>query len=864
MGKKQAKLLLWASAELTADQEKFLSRYLSGGHTKKTKALRQETADYHDSVVEKLSLLDEIYSTMSPITSDEQKRTVDDLKLKRGAILNGIGISAKSTRDAHEKLKAADTQLTNLLNEAQGKADKFHTVDGTERDAQEAIDKLKSAGKSKLNDQFALWNAPKNDLLKMMRESGLTTGLDLPANANLDPVWRTLRDEIVAAPTDPGAEIDAVKTEIDGVVGRMVKATASAIKALDTYKAEGFQQTVVNSRLLMGIDAKLAELATLREKADRWDMPDRKSYAAEAKVFETRRDTIFSDKTKPEDAEGAAGTLSDDIGKLITLVDNKLNEAESAFNDEQAKYLEVHKGLAARIKSLTKKQIPDDQRTPVDTFLAATKDSIDKVGGSNAGALKAAKLMLTEALAMVKQAEEIGPLNEAVKENITNAKDTLKPLMKKKSSVIKGATELDGKVTKFAEEWLKKAPDVALRESRDLSSKAVDLESQNTTLLRLRAMMDLKIKEVETKYTTFNDTFKDMLKWMKADKVRDYRGSIRSDIDGVKTWNSTKLDIGFYSTISSRIDSISKTLDTQIADMTEAMKSSPEDLSKAVEDAKDAYEKELFGLKLEAGAGQIDQKAVDEAKAQYDEALRKNSVHTSLSADLLGEEEQERRNIADREKFLKDGKQWVKDTQSAVKKAKSSEPLQQHKEEVERQITRLEATLKAADNDKKGSTGTRGLSELIEVRGAVERIKQRGKAMSSKKLGDIPDEWRKGISAFATSKNALVTAVGKFEQDQRQTNKATKQIRTVLNKVQEGLKVDSLLDPASDLGTSDDPAVRKAAREKVLNEVRRMKKLLLDDPTMKTCVANPFGVAGFITTTIYRLEQIELDVLRGV
>ena len=72
-------------------------------------------------------------------------------------------------------------------------------------------------------------------------------------------------------------------------------------------------------------------------------------------------------------------------------------------------------------------------------------------------------------------------------------------------------------------------------------------------------------------------------------------------------------------------------------------------------------------------------------------------------------------------------------------------------------------------------------------------------------------------------------------------------------------------EPAAVLGATDsDNTARKGAREKALDEVRRLRALLFADPVVQKCVMNPFGIGGLGSPVQYRLEEIELNVLRGV
>ena len=391
-----------------------------------------------------------------------------------------------------------------------------------------------------------------------------------------------------------------------------------------------------------------------------------------------------------------------------------------------------------------------------------------------------------------------------------------------------------------------------------MKKRAEELKAQNALLVQNRAAADVEIEKLERKYAAFNDLFKELLAAKNAPKVRDYRGPVRGEIDGVKTWNATKMDPAFHSTIMARLATLGREMDERMNVMRAALNSSGEELAARVDGAKDLLEK--------AKSDGSSEEEVARLQAAHDQAVAAKTVYVDLSQDLLAAEAREQKNIDDRERFLSEADTWIKDTRKAMSKAAETEPLNRFKDEVERQIVRLVATVKAARSDKTGPTGTRGLAELKEVKAAVQRIADRGEMTPPGKLGGIGDIWADAVSDFLDKSGQIVAAVAEFEKEMGTDDKASRAVEGVLFDVYGRIVSTRFAEAGAILGPNTPPKSaqeRKAGREIALSEVRRIKKALMDDAVVKACLANPFGIGGLTTKTIARLEQIELDVLRG-
>jgi len=861
-GKKKSNeaLLAFSSPTLTPAQEKFVRKHMKGGgFFDKHAKVRADLETLHDSVVLKLEQVETGLAELRPlVTNKAQAEMVGDLQMRRGSIVGGIGIKAKSLKDAVDKLDTADKALDALVKSVAETRGKFTTVDGSELDDREAIRKLRVATEGKLRDYLHSWETGYNRVLAEVNKVSPGTLPNIPPEARLLPKFKALFEKLPGTPKDMGAGIEQAQREFDALVAAMSKEHETARAALDRYVSESLENELKVIRLYDALGRALEGYDDVAPSLARWGVDGEKALADRAKTLRARIEDFGDGKVPMDQIKDTYAALSGEARTLVRDAQKLIGGAYSAFNSEQGALKEEHAKLKKRLDALDKRTLPDEQRGPIDTFLSATDTSITRLGGANASALKAARQMLAEAERQVSQAENITSINNEIRSNIDIAHRMLKPLLGDKAPVNESANEHEAAVAKFETEWVKQAPDEALKTSGELKKRAEDLKVQNALLVQNRAAADVEIEKLERKYEAFNDLFKELLAAKNAPKVRDYRGPVRGEIDGVKTWNTTKMDPAFHSTIMARLDTLSREMDERTTVMRASLNSSGEELAARAVGAKDLLE--------QAKSGGSSEEDIARLQAAHDQAVAAKMVYIDLSQDLLAAEAQEQKYIDDREKFLADAGTWIKDTQKAVSSAAATEPFNRYKDEVERQIIRLEATVKAARTDKTGPTGTRGLAELKEVKAAVQRIADRGEMIPPTKLGGIGDNWSDAVSDFLDKSGQIVVAIADFEKQMGVDDKASRAIEGVLFDVYGRIAPTRFSEAGAILGPSTPPKSaqeRKAGREIALSEVRRIKKAMMDDAVVKACLANPFGIGGLTTKAIARLEQIELDVLRG-
>ncbi|MEM1432150.1 MAG: hypothetical protein AAGG09_22050, partial [Pseudomonadota bacterium] len=791
-------------------------------------------------------------------TNREHLNTITDLITKRGVIVGEIGGKAKKLSDAVGKLRTADTALTGLVKEVGVAKGLLTTLDGTELDDREAIRKLRAAAEGNLRAYLSSWSQGYDLVQSQMNKVVPGTIPNIPPEADLRPKFQENFNALPGIPKDMSAGVKQAETEFDALISKMKQQHQDARVALDKYVGEAMELELKLLRLYSALSGTMSDYQDLAKPLAAWGVDGLKDLEDRAKALNGRIEDLGNGKVDTDKIKDIYTALNSETGALVRDARHLMSQTESAFNSEQATLKEEYTKLKNRLDALDKKTLPDEQRGPIAAFLAATETSIMKLGGSNTAALKAARQMLKEAERQVAQAENITSINNEIKSNIEVAQMMLKPLLDAKAPVNESATEHDKTVKAFEGEWVKQAPDDALKRSGELKKTAEALKVQNAMLVQNRAAASVELEKLEKKYEAFNALFKDLLKDRNAPKVRDYRGPIRGEIDGVKTWNTTKMDPSFQSTILARIGTLDKNLDERMNEMRAALGSSDKELADRVAAAKDLLDK--------AKTDGSSEEEVAKMQALYDQALNTQTVYNGLSQDLLAEERQEQKYIDDREKFLEDAAKWIKDTKKAQSSAKTGEPFELYGDEVDRQFVRLEATMKAAKNDKKGPTGTRGLAELKEVMAAVQRIADRGNMTPPDKLGDIAGNWSDAVLDFLDKSGTLVSEVADFEKAMGVDDKASRAIEKVLFEVYGRVAPTQFGEAGKILGATNPPKSaqeRKAGREMALTEVRRIKKAILDDAVVKSCLANPFGIGGLTTKTIARLEQIELDVLRG-
>ncbi len=345
----------------------------------------------------------------------------------------------------------------------------------------------------------------------------------------------------------------------------------------------------------------------------------------------------------------------------------------------------------------------------------------------------------------------------------------------------------------------------------------------------------------------------------------DYRGSLKSELDTCRSWSATKTNIAFYDSIDTKLNGLDVAIRAKIADIQKIKGMSDDAVMLAGLNADIAYKNKVEEINAsgddEAVKIEALRKAKDERDAELSFLFTKRELLAEANASIAADEKE----AEEREKFLTEIKQLETDIGKEQKAADKKDAINAYADEVQRHLDRLKTTRDMLGKKPPTTSASAALSELKFVKSTIQSIRSRGEKTSKSQLGAIAEQWENAADAFAKNCAKLMTAIETFEKDNDIESPVSKVVQDALTTVIGQMNSHKFWEPAKDLGAEDaSAAVRKAAREKALAEVRRLRQVVLDDAVVQQCVMNPFGVGGLGMPIQYRLEEIELNVLRGV
>ena len=858
---------------LSQAQEAFISKHLkASAYLSKSKKLRQELETAYISLGNKLSSLsDQIALIANTGTSKADMEKVSELRSRTATALTELGVKSKSLEKTTEKVKKAEQTVGVIYTDSMLYQLKLMTVDGRNLNVEGKIKTEKAKASSKLLELQTAFGEERSSVEERVREQAPLVVFSSPTIDTFHDDFVAFRNEIFSiSEKDPSLTYEAAQLKVADIIGRMEARALVLTKELQDYTvSESFSGFLSDAKLKSDVQSEIAQADQWIEVLDRWQTAGAKEVKAERKRIVGLIDETFKDRkdVAPSgipDLQKAQTKLLEDARALVSFAGRVVNAESELFAQDQAILLQQVVALENRMKA-TAKTVPSEQRTPINDFLATTRLSVTGIGGCNLDALKTAKSLIAEAETLVAQAEGIIEINKTIKSNIDLIKKAASGHTKEINPKFAAFAETVTAITEFEKTWMTKTPNDAKTESTEMLSKVNAMVVENDAIIKRRAEIARMIVQQETQLEKLNVLFKQMLQGTPlADK--DYRGEFRQELETCRTWNNTKTSLAFYDTIVFKLATLTNKIDKMMSDITETMNMSDNDLLLAGLKAQSDFDAKVEQLK-KAGNGKIDPAELQKAKSERDALQNKLNVRGELKGELMNAELADQKQIEAREKFLADSKIFISEVRSEQKSAADDAPINAYGDEVDRQIERLETTRDVIKKAGEGASGTAALSELEFVRKAIANIKARGEKTKKSALGLIKDQWDREVDAFSKVALKLIQTVEAFEKDQNAEVKASPELQKTFEKIIAQMNNNKFAGPAVVLGQDTPPATtaeRKAAREQALDEVRRLKKLVFEDKLVQKCVLNPFGIAAFATSTLYRLEEIELNVLRGV
>lgn len=792
------------------------------------------------------------------------------IKSETATALTDLAQKKKKHAETLELMKSIKVRLEQISINAEGYLTKVARTEGRDLGKnKEILDKKFEAQmrRSELDGQFGQLVAAA--LLKVQTEApGITFKPE--ALTAFNEAFKLFGSEIINVPdNDPEVTTKAATKTLDGIKTRMQQTFDTQKTALENeVKGTAFQTLVSDLKLKDAIEKETAKTRDWLALLDRWETAARgpireQLLGIEAEMlvlFDGQPATSPGELTERQNRQQAVLKAAADLNTRA----GKVAEAEGElFAQQQALLLARLVGLENRFKAVASK-VPEEQRTPIADTLATTRLSITGLNGANLDALKAAETLLDEALQLVGSAEQIRVINGEIEAAIKLAEKDANASKSEKNPLHAQFTDFLTEIATFKTEWRSKVPTAAKSEITDLVVRIGQAERDNQALISRRAQVQRHIELTEAELAKLDLAFKELAKGQPAEGM-DYRGSLKGELDTCKSWNVTKTNITFYDSIDTKLNNLDVAIRAKLADIQKIKGMSDSAVQLAGLNADSAYKRKVEEINASDDDEAAKIEALRKAKEERDAELRFLNTKLDLLAEANAAIAVDKKEVEDREKFLTESKQLETDIEKEQKAAGKKDAINAYADEVKRHLDRLKTTRDMLREKPPTANASAALSELKFVKDTIQSIRTRGEKTSKSQLGAIADQWEKAADNFAKNCAKLMSAIETFEKDNDIDPPVSGEVQTVLTTVIGHMNNHQFWEPANILGAEDSSdADRKAAREKALAEVRRLRQVVLDDPVVQQCVMNPFGIGGLGMPVQYRLEEIELNVLRGV
>jgi DNA-binding MarR family transcriptional regulator len=229
----------------------------------------------------------------------------------------------------------------------------------------------------------------------------------------------------------------------------------------------------------------------------------------------------------------------------------------------------------------------------------------------------------------------------------------------------------------------------------------------------------------------------------------------------------------------------------------------------------------------------------------------------AATAELEAKKQDEQKKKEEREAWDKDYKEFkdkVGVLKELVKKSKGPE------DEIGTILSLVDAGNKMAE--KGDVAGARDKLKLAEKRRAdLEKCPGGVAVQSAAELAQLKAKWDESLTQLGAKLKELKDAVDKeagLSQEQRES--AVKKINAIPALFHAG----AFNKDIDEITKSEDNAVRKKAREKILKQVRQYRALMQANAVVQLARRNPFDVKQVTTPVNKCLASIELNTLRAV
>lgn len=524
----------------------------------------------------------------------------------------------------------------------------------------------------------------------------------------------------------------------------------------------------------------------------------------------------------------------DNLDSLKKSCDDLFNEIKGARIDATGAYNIKKEELDKRLEAMWKtveafrkehaKEAMPEQAEEFAFVANAARQALD--AGKNVNALPAIEKMVVDAENIANDLGSMGMINGEVKKAIAQAKKIVANRLGKKGTIrVNAWSALNAEIAGFESDWPSKRPATARSEVMDLVLRSGEEETreagQHTWIESQQRRIDESrkfLKEVEAQLKQQVEAT--------GKKFAGYDGALTKELDDAQTF-LTKEALSWQQPTETKIGKAQ----VAILALLDRLKGSQVESVKALKELSDEY---------------------DESVAAKDkEIIDLVALHRSISG-------------------------WKDVSKAQYKASKTAKTHKDDYDQLMKQVSTFISEVKTAS--KTTDPKKRALdSATIEkrYRGYQQRMQTILKdppKIDRKSLGTMDTTWKDAVGRLTDNQNTLINTVKNDFISKLEDTAKKKEYMDGLDKLNQQLsRVISTFDLAAfdkaakvlgDENATEEDRLRH--RELALNMVRLNRDRITNNPLIQACVQNKFNVPGFASPPYRALNQIDLEVQRGV
>ncbi|MEM1427828.1 MAG: hypothetical protein AAGG09_00040 [Pseudomonadota bacterium] len=732
-------------------------------------------------------------------------------------IIKGKGKTKDNIAKATLELQKITLDLNKHIEQEEKNAAKF-SIDGQ-------VQFFVSKGLGKIYDIAEEFRGEVDKAVEDMRKVLDQTDLEIPEPKLALKMERAVSSAVgtlnplVAAARAGDTTLEEAKSIIGDAVQNIEQTATDLRKELTDFVGDRkkIETHIENVKLAEAIRLDLDSMSGQLTMLQNWEVPNAGALVKRA-----------------QELRQAAEPENPDLAGLKKSVDDFANEIRGARIDATGAYNKKKEELDKRLDAMWKvveayrKEHAKEALPEQGDEFAFVANEARKVlnAGKNMKVLPAVEKMVEDAENLANDLGSMGLINGEVKKAIASAKKIVGKRHGKKDTVRVNAWQaLDTEVTTFEKEWPSKRPATARSEAADLVVRCGEEEKREAAQHVWIDGQRNRINEARKLLADVETALKEQIK-AQGEKFQGYDGALKKELDDAESFLTKEA-------VSWREPTEKKIGNAQVA-ITEMLK------------------------RLKGGSVESMQ-ALKELTEEYKESIAAKDEETLALS-----------------KLQQSAAGWKEVSKAQYKNSKSAKSHKDDYEGLMKQVSSflsdLKKDVKAKDPSKRSMDSASAEKRYRGYQQRMETILKDPPKIDHKSLAKMNEIWKAALGRLDENRGTLVRTisndfVGKLEDGEEKKN-YTQGIKDFDAKVKELLgtfDTEAFKTPAQVLGsdTSIDRD-RLRQREVALNMVRLNRDRITANPLMKACILNPFNVPGFASPAYRALNQIDLEVQRGV